>query len=236
LPGAKKISAGQMPSATEWNRHVDAAEFVFRNLAFGNGTPRRGTPGDTNFVSVLNNSGADRAQGELLEFTDIATGLTDLTARHLILKGGSPTLANGFGILQSPIKSGDLAGDCQIAGACVAQVNVNNASHGFARVSAANYVLQSEIVGPVRILWKPSGTGQKTCAVRLHGVEQAVIVKPNSNIAKGSSNTCTVYSNGSTTGVTITATALGAAVTSGKWCTAWLEPSSGTWYVFPWEC
>jgi hypothetical protein len=86
-----------MPSATEWNRHVDAAEFVLRNLAFENGTPRRGTPGDTNFVTVLNSSGADRVQGELLEFTGLATGLTDLAARHLMLNGGSPTLANGFG-------------------------------------------------------------------------------------------------------------------------------------------
>src|SRR6478609_5098316 len=115
-----------MPSATEWNRHVDAAEFVLRNLAFENGTPRRGTPGDTNFVSVLNNSGADRLQGEILEFTDIATGLTDLTARHLILKGGSPSLANAFGVLNSPIKSNDLAPDCQITGACIAQVNITD--------------------------------------------------------------------------------------------------------------
>jgi hypothetical protein len=172
--GAKLKAGDRAISAAEWNRHVDAAEFVYRNLISNNGTPRRGAPADLNFVNVKNSSGADRRQGDILEFTGIS-GVTDLTARQIILDGGSPTLANGFGVLTSPIKNGDYAPDCQVSGACVAFVNVTDANHKFAKVASATYVLQSEIVGPVRILYKPSGTGEKTCAVRLTGVEHAVI-------------------------------------------------------------
>jgi hypothetical protein len=162
----KKIKKGDSGfSATEFNRHVDASEFVLRNLMFSNGTPKRGIPGDTNFVSVKNGSGADRRQGEILEFTGLE--LTDLTSRDLILTGGSPTLANGFGVLQSPIKSAEYQPDCQIAGGCVALVNVLDADDRYARPIASTYVLQSVAIGPVRILWKPPETGEKTCAVLL---------------------------------------------------------------------
>jgi hypothetical protein len=136
----KKIKKGDTGfSATEFNRHVDAAEFVLRNLAYGNGTARRGPVGDLCFVSIKNDSGADRRQGDILEITDLA--LTDLTSRDLILKGGSPTLANTFGVLQSPVKSGDYTPDFQIAGACCAYVNVLDADDRYARVIASTYVL-----------------------------------------------------------------------------------------------
>lgn len=174
MPGKVKQGDTNL-SAIEWNRHVDAAEFVLRNLAYGNGTPRRGTAGDVAFVSVKNASGADRRQGELLEFTGLA--LTDLASRHLILNGGSPTLANDFGILQSPVANNDFVPDCQIAGACVALVNVLDADDRYARAIVSNYVLQSVAIGPVRILWKPSGTGEKTCAVKLLGVSGEILVK-----------------------------------------------------------
>lgn len=62
------------------------------------------------------------------------------------------------------------------------------------------------------------------------------IVKSDSGHSKGGSGTCSIYVNGSDTGVNITATALGAAVTAGKWATAWQEVNSGDWYVAPWEC
>ena len=61
----KKIQKGGQVSATEYNRHVDVAEFVLRNLVFGDGSPRRGTANDTNCVTVKNASGADRRQGEI---------------------------------------------------------------------------------------------------------------------------------------------------------------------------
>jgi hypothetical protein len=227
-----------MPSATEWNRHVDAAEFVLRNLAFENGTPRRGTPGDTNFVTVLNSSGADRVQGELLEFTGLATGLTDLAARHLMLNGGSPTLANGFGVLKSPIKSGDTAPDCQVAGNCIGQVNVTDATHNWAVVAAGTYVLQSAFIGPAQILWKPSGTGQKTCALRLGYLPQVIhrgITAATLN--KGSNANVTRYKPGTTTSAGITDSVKNefANIASGK-VIYYFRDVDGTYYVLAGEC
>jgi hypothetical protein len=62
-----------------------------------------------------------------------------------------------------------------------------------------------------------------------------LIVQADASIAKGATGTCSVYVAEVDSGMNITAKALGAAVTAGKWCTASNDPS-GTWYVFPWEC
>jgi type II secretory pathway component PulJ len=62
----------------------------------------------------------------------------------------------------------------------------------------------------------------------------AWVVKPDADIAKGSSGTCSVYAGEVDTTINVTAKALGAAVKSGKWCTAWVDPA-GHWYVGCWE-
>jgi hypothetical protein len=162
----KKLKRGDAApdlSITEFNRHVDASDFVHRNLMLGGGGAHRQTAHDTNLITVKNVSGALRRQGEILEFTDIP--LTDLSARQLILNGGSPTLANGFGVLLEPVANNDGTPYCQVAGGCIGLVNVTNASHKFAKVISANYVLQSAESGPVRILYKPGGTGERTCGL-----------------------------------------------------------------------
>lgn len=65
---------------------------------------------------------------------------------------------------------------------------------------------------------------------------KTVIGKADSNISKGSTGTFSVYNNGSDTTDNLTVSALGAALTSAKWATAWYEEKSGTWYGAPWEC
>jgi hypothetical protein len=44
-------------------------------------------------------------------------------------------------------------------------VNVTDANHGYATPASGEPVLQSAETGPIRILYKPAGTGEKTCAV-----------------------------------------------------------------------
>src|SRR6185503_21078849 len=99
---AKKLKPGdyvtEWPS-TEWNRHCDASDAVL-GRGLQNRQNRISTP-DTNFVILKNSSGADRRQGEILEFTGL--DLTDLTSRQKILTGGSPTLVNDFAVLNAPI-------------------------------------------------------------------------------------------------------------------------------------
>lgn len=189
---------GPPPSATEWNRHVDTADLVLGRQALGTGGAVNTGGSNGNFVTVKNDSGADRTQGQILEFTGFA--LTDLTARQVFLLGGSPTLANGFGVLTATIKSGESDPFCQVSGACVAQVNVIDAAHKFAKVSSATYVLQSAVSGPARILYKPSGTGEKTCSVLLNGGEPFEFHRgvADEACAKGETETVSRYTEGTT--------------------------------------
>ena len=157
--------------------------------------PSLGRRRDTNIVQVMNTSGDNRRAGDIVEFTGFATSkatspaLPDST--EIVLNGGSPTLANGFGVLLSAVKSADGPVDCQISGACVAFVNVADTDHTYAVVTASTFVLQSSIIGPVRIIHKASGTGEKSCVVMINDVVGECLVKnaSGSDIAVNSSGT-----------------------------------------------
>lgn len=192
-----KIKAGATSfEAAEFNRHVDASDAY--HLTRATGIPGRGgnRNTDTNIIKVKNNSGGDRRAGDILEFTGLAiTNFDDVPMAWLT--GGSPTLANGFGVLlrASPNGSTEME-DCQIAGACLAYVNVTDADHRYAVPAASTYVLQSSGIGPARILFKPTGTGEKMCAVQLLGVTGEIIVKNESGgdySAVGGPHDYTVY-------------------------------------------
>lgn len=81
-----------------------------------------------------------------------------------------------------------------------------------------------------------SGGVEKPAYLTMSG-EMSFICKPDSSISKGSSGTVSLYHRSSETDSTInlTAKALGAAVTSGKWCTV-TRVRGGQTYVLPWEC
>jgi hypothetical protein len=159
-----RLNPGDPITADYLNRHDQAADVVL-----GRGQ-RPGEPlrleYDTNGITVKNTSGADRRRGEILEFT--GSPLTSIAGGDLWLTGGAVTLANGFGVLQNPIPSNKFGNrDCQVSGICFALVNVTNSGHKFAGPASGNYVLQSAISGPVRIIHKPGSTGELGCAVLL---------------------------------------------------------------------
>lgn len=172
----RKLKPGdsELP-AIEWNRHVDASDRVLGGMDERGGISRGFL--DTNVVTVKNSSGADRRRGDILEFT--GWPLDDPSIPDKMqpwITGGSPTLANGICVLAKPIKSGEYD-DAFVAGACFAYVNVLDADDRYARPIAATYVLQSVAIGPVRILYKPTGTGEKTCFIHLLGVSGEILVK-----------------------------------------------------------
>jgi len=177
-------------SAREWNRHCDASDYHQRRLNGEGGAGARPAY-DTNTLVVKNNSGSNRRRGDILEFTGLE--FTDLTEMLPWMVGGSPTLANGFGVLLGDITTAvpDNYGKCQVHGACLAYVNIGDADHKYAVVSASTYVLQSSIIGPARILFAPSGTGEKMCLVLLNDVVGECLVKnaTGSDIAINSSGT-----------------------------------------------
>jgi hypothetical protein len=180
----------------QWQRHDDAAEAYHRTMARGDAGGLVMPSRDSNIVQVQNNSGADRAKGHILEFTGYYLAEAKKATGYGWLVGGSPTLANAFGVLLQEIKSGKL-GDCQLAGSCYALVNVTDAGHGFASVSSATYVLQSASSGSVRIIQKPSGTGEKACWVLIGTAPAAFDIYrgvTDAAIAKGASGTVSRYS------------------------------------------
>jgi hypothetical protein len=226
-------------SISEWNRHVDVAEHYDRTMARGQIRPRLGSTRDTNLVQVSNNSGADRREGEILEFTGFA--LTDLDGDVPLLwfTGGEPSLDNGFGVLLRPMPNDSSVMDvCQIAGACKALVNVTDAGHKFATVEAGEYVLQSAASGPIRILSNPAGgTGEKTCAVLL-GSESVAIHRgiTDEDLDKGTTATVSRYNPGTTTDSTIDDEVTNELADVGTGKVVYYFEQGGNKYVFAAEC
>lgn len=160
---ADKVSPGQpIPrSASLWNNLIGAAnEYAARQL----GQPGRlKTPLiPTDVIKIKNSSGAQVRLGEVLEISGFL--LSDVVRDSLWFDGDTPDGTRPFGIVlqDMPTAAIDRA---QVSGVCVALVNVTDESHDYAVVASGELVLQSAGTGPVRILYKPTGTGEKTCAV-----------------------------------------------------------------------
>jgi hypothetical protein len=119
-----------------------------------------GVPSDV--VEAENTATVDIRQGEVLEMTD---KVIEPSRGNIWLKGDVPS-ANGVtvGIAIRPIKKNAID-KIQITGVTMALVNVTDTSHGRASVESSKAVLQSSADGPFRVLYKPSGTGEKECVV-----------------------------------------------------------------------
>ncbi len=216
-----KLTPGQPISfpAAEWNRHVEASDAYHRTRSLEEpGSPisqRR----ESNVVNTKNSSGADRRKGEILEFT--GSPLTDFSDGLIWLIGDEPQLTNGFGVLLAAAPDGKFE-ECQVSGVCTALVNVTDVDHKFAQVSASTYVLQSAASGPVRILYKDSGTGEKECAVLLDApfveIHRGIVDNSGSPITKGGSGNVKRYTDGtsSDSGIVDTVTCDWNAVADGK--------------------
>ncbi len=164
-----RIEAGQSfaaVSAAEFNRHVATSDWYHRNKALGEGGGGLRFTVPSDLVEVKNTSGGNRRLGELLEIDDATRPLTDLDPEYAWFLGVTPNAQRVFGILTRPTPSNDQA-PLQIAGGCKALVNFSDADHRAAYVEKDSYVLKSAFVGPVQIVWKPSGTGEKECWVLL---------------------------------------------------------------------
>ena len=197
---ADKVSAGQpIPrSASLWNNMIGAAnEFAARQLGqAGAGLPA--TPPPTDTVKIKNSSGVQVRLGEVLEIrgfllssvtrgflwfdadtpdtTDELLTEEDTDETEIILTEEDEDIegedrSRPFVITQQDIPAGSID-RAQLSGACVALVNVTDAGHNFAAPASGQRVLQSAGGGPVRLLYKPAGTGEKLCAVLLPSGQQ----------------------------------------------------------------
>lgn len=160
-----RLKTGDVLTAGHWNRHEEVAEWYFTHVA--GGAARGGAPSftDGTKIRLKNSSGADRRRGEILQVGDYLLGQADRKLLYFDSDEHDGTDAP-FAVLLEPIRDGQI-GLAQIAGVCPALVNVTHASQGYARPAASNDVLQGGALGQVRILHKPSGTGEKECLVLL---------------------------------------------------------------------
>lgn len=163
-----KASPGQpfrAPRSETWNGMVDAGN-AYRAGRLSVGAPAPTSPRETDLIRIKNNSGGNRARGQILRINGKA--ITDLSNEHIWLVGSEPTASGYFGILREPIASGGV-GVAQVSGCCLARVNVGSTGHTRAKAVAGLYVLASADDGPLEIIYSPGTTGEVECVVRFAG-------------------------------------------------------------------
>ena len=158
------VSPGQpIPrSAALWNNIIESATDYAQRHRLGEGGGSQSLPNPTDTIKIKNSSGGHIRAGEVLEITGFLLG--NVRRTELWFDGDTPDATHPFAIALQDIPSTSID-RAQVSGVCVALVNVTNAAHGYAYVKDTEIVAQSAVTGPLRILHKPTGTGEKTCAV-----------------------------------------------------------------------
>jgi hypothetical protein len=161
---ADKVSSGDpLPrSASLWNAIIDAANNYSQTRQLGTAGTSFNQPVPTDIVKLKNSSGGHLRLGEVLEVSDFL--LTDVVRTSLWFDGDTPDGTRPFAIALQDIPDGSID-RAQMSGAGVAWVNVSSGSHEYAESEAGEVILRSSYTGPLRILYKPPGTGTLLCAV-----------------------------------------------------------------------
>lgn len=159
------VSPGQpIPrSAALWNNIIESAGDYAQRRRLGQAGGSSSRPNPTDTIKIKNSSGGHIRAGEVLEITDFLLG--NVRRTELWFDGSVPDATHPFAIALQDIPSTSID-RAQVSGVCVALVNVTDAAHGYAYVADTAIVAQSAVTGPLRILFKPTGTGEKVCAVR----------------------------------------------------------------------
>lgn len=230
-----KVASGSPAKipASVWNNVLDATDDYNRRRALGNGGGTASQPTRADRVQVRNDTGADLPLGSVVEFTDMI--LDELDPANIWLAGDTPDGTNGYGIVTKPLPDEQI-GPCQVIGVCAALVNITSTSHSYARVKSGETVLESAASGSIRIFYKPTGTGEKLCAVLLGGGEVGMLLgKPDSDISAGGTGTISIYSGADRTDTNENLEAYAiVALTEDKW--VGVELIDGTYYAFKIEC
>lgn len=152
---------------------VDAGR-AWADSRLNGGPPDSLKPRDPDMIKVKNTSGASRRRGEVLRISGKA--IETVTDEHRWLLGVEPTDDGYFGILKEPAADTKLA-SIQVAGCCMALVNMTDETHKRATTVEGEYVLQSCSNGPLELMYAPTGTGEKTCLVKFdNGYREHVVV------------------------------------------------------------
>lgn len=185
-------------SAGDYNVAVDAGQWFAQQQALGRGGSPLSVPVNPCVVRVRNDSGGDLTSGSVVE---IGAATVTVQRQYLWFSAAARSGNDPFcGVLLESIPE-DKYGDCQISGVCMADIDVVDTDNTHARVVPGSTQLKGDFGGWCRIVYKPSGTGVKSCAVLLGHTEQTVRkAKASGTITAGSTGTANVYINGSSRG------------------------------------
>lgn len=164
----RKVKPGDAftDTAQPWNRFIDAAR--------AHSSQAIGTPHDTYLldpsttrITCGNNTGGDRRPGDVVSLHDTQRLTTDLLDNgNIWLSAITPDATKGYGIVREHFPASSVEKDIvQVAGVCMAHVNITDTAHRTARISGSSHVLVSASNGPVFLLYAPNATGEQQCAV-----------------------------------------------------------------------
>lgn len=170
----KRAVAGaswEPPVAQDWNSIGESTEVYHREQRDATAAQKKQWIIPTEWMFCRNGTG-DRDAGEVLEAGDYL--LDEFDPFSLWFVGQAPTdpvRKSTHGVLRVACKDGKLE-RVQVSGIVRALVNVTDTDHQFCDAAAGYYVLQSNDTGPHKIVYKPTGTGEKTCAVLLYAAAE----------------------------------------------------------------
>lgn len=177
----EKVSSGQIFEAktTTWNGFIDAANYVQQQqIKLGSDNSR--STNENGIVLVKNGSGTSMPQFALVTLVDMMIKPKSSISERTFCNDvpffevdayTEETKDKPIAILQEPIARG-ATGKALLLGVTPAFVTIDNGSHNSAMPDEKNkFRLKSSSDGDIKILWKPSGNGEKLCmlAVGLGG-------------------------------------------------------------------
>lgn len=238
----KKVSPGQnvlentlFTDPRAINQTLETVDYFQRNLVNGGGPkPPIRNLAEPCIVKVQNNTGGNLARGKVLQLGTLL--LTDLETDYLWFNADTPSgNIRKCAILRKPIPDGRL-GEAQIAGVCIASVNVGNTGHTHASPATGSNDLASGMSGLWELLSPPDGTGVQEMAVRWCAGSNSIIRgRTNASHAKGASGTIRIYNGDTDTGETISAVNDYVGLDAEKKCHAALD-ANGIYYLIAGEC
>lgn len=157
------IAQGPTKKASWVNAVSEATQYYQQNQRLGQSKGL--ASGGESLVKVQNKTGADLDRGSVVELGEY---LLDGIDRDNFWFEGNEYIDGVLGVLVEPLKD-DVIGAAQVDGPCVAIVNVTETAHRYAATEEGETVLQSADAGPVRLLSKPTETGEQELIVLIGG-------------------------------------------------------------------
>ncbi len=188
----KKVRDGEklrIPART-YNAMVDAAaDYINRRNNIN--TNSKGLPDD--IVYVKNNTGAAVDSLNILGITGVV--ILPMANQPVVFGGVVPSIANHsasrFVITAEPIANNSI-GRAYATGCAAAKVYIYDQTHKFADILDSDKTrLKSTVSGPVTILWKESGTGEKWAVIRFGATPDTGIRRAKLTASAGTGNTIT---------------------------------------------